>query len=91
MRAADKADAIWVAVQRTGDVWLGDRRVRSLDQLLSGIRERIREGSENKVYISADARAKYGWVREVLEAVQSSATERVAFLVYKRDRPYPEP
>jgi len=92
MREANRADAMWVAVQRTGDVWLGNERVRPpYDDLSSGIRKRVRAGSENKVYISADSRAKYGRVRQVLKAVQASGTERVAFMVWKRDKPYPQP
>ncbi len=69
---------------------MGTNKV-SPEELPSGIRERVKEGSENKVYIRADARAKYGRVREVLEAVQLSGTQHVAFLVWKRDRPYPGP
>jgi biopolymer transport protein TolR len=90
MPKANRTDAIYVAVMRTGDIWLGTNKV-SPEELPSGIRERVKEGSENKVYIRADARAKYGRVREVLEAVQLSGTQHVAFLVWKRDRPYPGP
>ena len=90
MPKANRTDAIYVAVMRTGDIWLGTNRV-SPEELSSGIRERVSDGSENKVYINADARAKYGRVRDVLESVQLSGTEHVAFLVYKRDPPYPEP
>lgn len=90
MPKANRTDAIYVAVMRTGDIWLGTNKVRP-EELPSGIRERVKEGSEDKVYIRADERAKFGRVREVLEAVRSSGVERVAFLVYKRDRPYPQP
>jgi biopolymer transport protein ExbD len=27
MREANRTDAIWIAVQRTGDVWLGNKRL----------------------------------------------------------------
>jgi biopolymer transport protein ExbD len=86
LREANRTDAICIAVQRTGDVWLGNTRVRPYE-LAAGIRERLREGSEQKGYISADARAQYGRVREVLEAVQSAGVERVAFLVGERSPP----
>jgi biopolymer transport protein ExbD len=92
MREANRADAIWVAIQRTGDVWLRNDRLRPpYENLSRGIRERVKAGSEDKVYINADSRAKYSCVRQVLEAVQSSGVEKVAFLVWQRSRPYPAP
>ena len=92
MREANRADAIWVAVQRSGDVWLGnDRLGPPYENLSRGIRERVKARSEDKVYINADSRAKYSRVRQVLEAVQSSGVERVAFLVLQGNRPYPDP
>lgn len=82
MRGANRTDAIWVTVQRTGDVWLGNEKLTA-DQLPAGIQERLRKGSERKVYIKADSRAKYGRVREVLAAIQSAGVENVAFLVWE--------
>lgn len=83
MSMADREDAMIVAVLRTGDVCFSGDRVLP-DQLDFKIRERLALGSEKKVYINADARAKYGRVREVLAAVQSSGVERVGFLVEQR-------
>jgi biopolymer transport protein ExbD/biopolymer transport protein TolR len=84
MRAADREDAMVVAVMRTGDIFfLGDKILP--DQLDFKIRKQLEAGSEKKVYIKADARAKYGRVRQVLEAVQSSGVERVGFLVTQRE------
>jgi biopolymer transport protein ExbD len=88
MRGANRTDAIWITVERTGDIRLGNERVRP-SGLAKGIRESLRNGAENKVYISADARAKYGAVREVLEAVRSAGLEKVAFLVWQSKTPYP--
>jgi biopolymer transport protein TolR len=83
MTAADREDAMIVAVMRTGDVYfLGDKIVP--DQLDFKIRKALAMGAEKKVYINADARAKYGAVREVLKAVQSSGVERVGFLVEQK-------
>jgi biopolymer transport protein ExbD/biopolymer transport protein TolR len=90
MRAANREDALVVAVQRDGRVWLGYERIAP-GQLPDRIHQGLRAGAERKVYIKADARAKYGRVREVLEAVQSSGVEKVGFLVYQRNPPYPKP
>jgi biopolymer transport protein ExbD len=90
MRAADREDAMVVAVMRTGDVFfVGDRILP--DQLEFRIRRQVVFGAERKVYINADARAKYGRVREVLAAVQSSGVEKVGFLVRQRETPSPLP
>jgi len=72
-----------VAVTRTGNVFFVGDKV-ALEQLDVKIQQRLTLGSERKVYINADARAKYGRVRDVLEAIQSSGVERVGFLVDQR-------
>lgn len=86
MRAADRTDAIWVTVQRTGDVWVGNERLTSngwQKRLPEEIQERLGHGSERKIYINADARAKYGRVREALAGIQAAGVEKVAFLVWE--------
>lgn len=90
MRGAIREDAMIVAVQRTGDVWLGYERI-SLLQLPERIQQDLKAGAERKVYINADSRAKYGRVREVLAVVQSSGVEKVGFLVWQGNPPYPDP
>lgn len=86
MRGADRADAIWVTVQRTGDVWVGNERLMPngwQKRLPEAIQERLKHGSERKIYINADARAKYGRVREALAGIQAAGVEKVAFLVWE--------
>lgn len=82
MRGANRTDAIWITVQRTGDVFLGNERILPY-KLTEGIQQRVNKGSEKKIYISADARAKYGRMREVLAAIQKSGVENVAFLAWE--------
>jgi biopolymer transport protein ExbD len=90
MGAADRENAMVVAVMRTGDVYfLGDRT--ALGNLDLQIREQLTLGAEKKVYTNADARAKYGRVREVLEAVRKSGVESIAFLVDERKTRQPLP
>jgi len=59
------------------------------DQLPAQIRESVSQGSEKKVYVRADARAKYGWVAEVLDNVCSAGVEKIGFLVEERRTPAP--
>jgi biopolymer transport protein TolR len=86
MPGADKEDAIVVAVQRDGSVYLGLYKL-SLEQLPDQIREAVNEGSERKVYIKADMRARYGAVLQVLAAVRSAGIENIGFLVDQRQSP----
>jgi biopolymer transport protein TolR len=86
MRAALKEDALIVAVQRDGRVFMGVDALSAQD-LPSRIHEGIKRGAENRVYIRADARAKYGAVKEVLDQVHASGVENIAFLTDQRRPP----
>jgi biopolymer transport protein ExbD/biopolymer transport protein TolR len=86
MRAALKEDALIVAVARDGMVFVGRDHIRLAD--LSGkIREGLSRGAEDKVYIKAAARAKYGTVKEALDGIRAAGVERVGFLVDQRKAP----
>lgn len=84
MPAADREDAILVAVQRDGKIWLGSEGRLSPEQLRAAIQRAIAQGSERKAYIRVDMRARYGAVREALTAVRSAGIEKVGFLVDQR-------
>lgn len=83
MAKARRWDAIEIYVTRDGKVIFGTDFVRP-SELPSRIQTSISQGSERKVYIRSDARAKYGWVKGVLNEVQASGVERIGFLVYQR-------
>jgi len=83
MRAADKEDAIIIAITREDKVIFRKERVR-VEWLPRKIRDAVKNGAENRVYIKSDGRAKYGWVKEVLDEVQASGVEKVGFLVDQR-------
>jgi biopolymer transport protein TolR len=73
-----------IAVMRTGDVYFVADRIPP-DQLDFKIRKQLALGSERKVYSNADARAKYGRVPEVLDAIRSAGVENVGFLATQRE------
>lgn len=89
MRAADREDANIVAVTRDGKVFFRNEMVR-VEGLPEKIRSAVKNGAENRVYIKSDARAKYAWVKEVLDEVRASGVEKVGFLVDQRKVP-PQP
>ena len=80
MGRADREDALIVSVLRDGKIYLDSGLLRSADRLRTELRDRVRSGSEKRVYIKADARAKYSAVNWVLDQVQRAGIEKVSFL-----------
>jgi biopolymer transport protein ExbD len=58
-----------------------------IDNLPDYIRDGVKHGAENRVYIKADARAKCGAVKEVIDDVHSSGVEMIGFLADERKAP----
>ena len=79
LQSAEREDALTVAVQRDGHVFLGCQRL-GVEDLSDGIRSSIAHGAEGKAYIRADARAQYGSVKQVLDAIHASGVTNIAFL-----------
>jgi biopolymer transport protein ExbD/biopolymer transport protein TolR len=83
MPGASREDAMRINIQSDGSIYFGYIRI-SRDDLPDLIREGIRNGAEKKVYVSADARAKYGRVIQVLHEVRLAGVEKVCFLTWQR-------
>lgn len=84
MRAADREDAIVIGIERDGKVFFRTDRT-SPEDLPVKIREALRRGAENKVYIKADARAKYASVKEVLDGIHAAGVRKIGILVDQRN------
>jgi biopolymer transport protein ExbD len=86
MPGALRGDAMHVYIMRDGRVYLGT------DQILpSSVADKIQlrlqnHGIERKVYITADARARYGTVKLVLDGVRSAGILRIAFFADQSGR-----
>ena|ERR1700733_10125830 len=84
---ANRSDAVIVSVTRDSRIYFGADAVSSA-QLPARIRERLSSGSERRVYIRADARARYNTVKSVLDAIQSAGVEDISiFANESRDMP----
>jgi biopolymer transport protein ExbD/biopolymer transport protein TolR len=82
---AERQDALVVALFRTGDIFFGNDKLAA-DQLGEKIRERLRaQPHERKIYIRADARAKWVGVGEVLDQVRAAGVVEVGFLADRRN------
>jgi len=79
MQAANKDDAIIVAVTRDGRTYLGNNQI-TLDQITDQVKDLISNRLDKTVYIRADARAKYGDVVKAVDAVRSAGVEDLGLL-----------
>ena len=79
---AQKEDAMLISITRDGSVFFRDHRVVQTD-LANEIREGARNGAEKRVYLVADARAKYGDTMAVLVQIRLAGIESVSFLTEK--------
>lgn len=82
MQAANKDDAIIVAVTRDGRTYLGNNEI-TLDQITDQVKDLISNRLDKTVYIRADARAKYGDVVKAVDAVRSAGVEDLGLLTEK--------
>jgi biopolymer transport protein TolR len=87
MPGAMRDDVMQVSITRDGKVFFGSDQIVP-DYLTEKIQARLRDlDVERKVYIRADARARFGAVKIVLDGVRSAGIIRVAFLADQRRVP----
>jgi biopolymer transport protein TolR len=79
MPDADKEDALLIAVMRDGKIFFGTDRVEP-DQLTQKVKDRLSNKADKRVFIKADARARYGNVVEVVDNVRSAGVDDVGLL-----------
>ena len=85
MSDANKADAIMVAVQRDGTIFLGNEMVSNA-VLVQQLKDRLDTRINKTVYVRADARAKFRSVAEVVDGVRSAGTDQIGLLTEKVQR-----
>src|SRR5579864_3606309 len=87
MPGALREDVMKVTILRDGKVYFGGERINVLD-VYAKIEDRLRDREvERKIYVVADARARWGTVKDVLSGVRGTGIIRVAFLVDQRMAP----
>ena len=79
MPDADKEDALLIAVMRDGKIFFGTDRVEP-DQLTQKVKDRLANKADKRVFIKADARARYGNVVDVVDNVRSAGVDDVGLL-----------
>src|SRR6266404_5958813 len=81
MQAADKEDAILVAVTRAGGLFLspGNSQIK-LDELTGKVRDLQTNKLDKTVYIQADRRAKYEGVEDVVDNLRAAGVDQIGLI-----------
>jgi biopolymer transport protein TolR len=83
MQDADKEDALLVSVMRDGTIYFGSDKV-PVDSLTSKVKDRLANRTNKEVYLKADARAHYGNVVGVVDAVRAAGVDDLGLLTEQR-------
>jgi biopolymer transport protein TolR len=84
MPDADKEDALLVAVTRDNRIFFGNDVINDPGALTDKVRDRLQNKTDKRVFIKADARAKYGTVVTVVDNVRSAGVDQVGLLTEQR-------
>jgi biopolymer transport protein ExbD len=79
MQAADKTDAIIVAVTRDGKTFLGNTMVPA-DQMAPKVKDLLTNRVDKEVFLRADARARFEKVVEVVNNLRSAGVDQLGLL-----------
>jgi len=90
MADADKEDALLIAVMRDGTVFFGSDKTPA-DQLTNKVKDKLASRVDKRVFIRADARARYGAVVDVVDNVRSAGVDQVGLLTEQRKSTAPPP
>ena len=83
MHDADKDDALEVAVTRDNKVFFGKDLVKP-DELTQKIKDKLASRTDKTVFLKADARAKFGWVVEVVDNVRAAGVDQLGLLTQQK-------
>jgi biopolymer transport protein ExbD len=83
MQAADKEDAVLIAVTREGKTYLGTNQMAP-DQLPQKVKDLLTNKLDKTVYLRADSRAKYDKVVEVVDNLRAGGVDQLGLLTEKQ-------
>jgi biopolymer transport protein TolR len=90
MPDADKEDALVVAITRDGSVFFGTDKTAPAE-LANKVKDKLSNRADKRVFIKADARARYGVVTDVVDNVRSAGVDQVGLLTEQRKSGAPAP
>jgi biopolymer transport protein ExbD/biopolymer transport protein TolR len=84
MPAADRDDAVIVAVTRDGKYYLGSDKV-TVDDLAVKVGEKVKDRADKTVFVKGDSRAKYGDVKDVVDNIRGYGVDKIGLLTERID------
>jgi len=89
MQAADKTDAIVVAVTRDGNTFLNTTKLKPED-LAPKVKDLIAQrNGDHMVFVKSDQRAKYSVVLEVVQNLQAAGVDQLGLLTEQQQNEKP--
>jgi len=82
MNAAEKEDATTLAITRDGTFYLNSDKI-TLDKITPKVKDRVADKLDKTVYVKSDARAKFGDVVSVVDAVRAAGVDSIGLLTEK--------
>jgi len=79
MQAADKSDAVLIAVTRDGKVFLGSDQLPAED-LPPKVKDLLTNKLDKTVFVKADQRANYGKVVDVVDNLRAAGVDNLGLL-----------
>ncbi len=79
MQAADKTDAVIVAVTRNGDCFLGQNKL-PVEDLPPKVKDLLANRIEHTVFLRADSRARYEKVVDVVDNLRAAGVDQLGLL-----------
>lgn len=79
MQAADKSDAVVVAVTRDGKTYLNTTQLTA-DQLPPKVKDMLVNRLDKTVFVKSDSRARYEKVVEVVDNLRASGVDQIGLL-----------
>lgn len=80
MQAADKEDAVLVAVTRDGRLFLGTKQVNLPADLTTKVQDLLSRKTDKIVYIKSDSRARYEKVVDVVDNLRAAGVDNVGLI-----------
>ena len=82
MPAAERDDAVVLAITRDGRYYLGNNEI-ALDTITSTVQDKMSNKLDKTVYVRGDENAKYSDVKKVVDAVRDAGIDNVGLLTLK--------
>ena len=79
MQAADKSDAILVAITRDGKTWLGTNQM-SPEDMPQRVKDMLTNRLDKTVFVRSDQRARYERVVDVVDNLRAAGVDNIGLL-----------